>query len=360
MIRQIELGEPAAVLRELGKDRRLTGYGGANFGMPPGLMEPDGDPIVPTERFFLRSNGPVPVVDAGTWALTVGGHVERPISLSLADLRAMERRSYAAVLECAGNGRTFFDPVPEGTPWRYDAAGNARWSGVPLAAVLDLAWVRDGAVDLVAQGADMPGMRRGLPVAIARDPDTLLVLEMNGAPLTVGHGAPVRLLVPGWAGIASTKWLVGIEVLDRAFDGFWNADNYVVWSAAGEPLRPVQEMPVKAVVSTPTDGATVAAGPVRIAGYAWSGYGAIRRVEVSVDGGETWSDVAFRGEGRRAWVRWETSWEAAPSKTETETVILARATDERGLRQPMVAAWNPKGYQQNGVQRVRVRVRVEG
>ena len=356
MARQIALDRPDEVLDRLGKDPRLTPYGGANFGMPLGLLEPDGELTVPTERFFLRSNGPVPVVDPDAWTLAIGGHVDRPLSLSLADLRTMEGRSFTAVLECAGNGRTLFDPVPEGTPWRYDAAGNARWSGVPLVAVLDLAGIRDGAVDLVAQGADMPGMRRGLPVAVARDPDTLLVLEMNGQPLTAAHGAPLRLLVPGWAGIASTKWLAGIEVLDRAFDGFWNADNYVVWSAAGEPLRPVQEMPPKAVVSTPADGSLVAAGPTRIAGYAWSGYGAVHRVEVSVDGGDTWADVAFRGEGRRAWVRWETSWEATPGETEAETVILARATDERGLRQPMVAAWNLKGYQQNGVQRIRVRV----
>ena len=173
---------------------------------------------------------------------------------------------------------------------------------------------------------------------------------MNGAPLPIGHGGPVRLFVPGWAGIASTKWLVGIEVLDRAFAGFWNADNYVVWSAEGEPLRPVAEMPVKSVISAPLDGATVTPGPIRIGGYAWSGYGAIRRVEVSVDGGATWAETTFRGDGRRSWVRWETIWDAAPGGAE----ILARATDERGLRQPMAAPWNLKGYLQNGVQRVRV------
>jgi DMSO/TMAO reductase YedYZ molybdopterin-dependent catalytic subunit len=210
MSEQIPLDE-AGILVHIGKDRRLTPYGGANFGMPLDLMEPEGALVVPTDRFFVRSNGPVPVVDPDSWALAISGHVERPRSLSLADLRAMERRSFSAVLECAGNGRTLFDPVPAGTPWRYDAAGNARWSGVPLAAVLDLVGVRDGAVDLVAQGEDMPEMRRGLPLAIARDPDTLLVLEMNGAPLTVAHGAPVRLLVPGWAGIASTKWLAGLD-----------------------------------------------------------------------------------------------------------------------------------------------------
>jgi DMSO/TMAO reductase YedYZ molybdopterin-dependent catalytic subunit len=352
MARQIDLAEPAATLAALGKDPRLTPYGGANFGMAPHLMEPEGDLIVPTERFFLRSNGPVPAIGPADWRLSVAGNVERPVTLALADLLAMPRRTFTAVLECAGNGRSFYDPIPEGTPWHYDAAGNARWSGVPLASVLDLAGVRDGAVDIVAQGADMPEMRRGLPLAVALDPDTLLVLAMNDEPLPVGHGGPVRLLVPGWAGIASTKWLVGIEVLDQAFAGFWNADNYVVWSVDGEPLRPVAEMPVKAVISAPVDGEVLAPGPTRVAGYAWSGYGAIRRVEVSVDGGATWAETTFRGDGRRSWVRWETSWDAAPGDIE----ILARATDERGLRQPMTAPWNQKGYLQNGVQRLRVRV----
>lgn len=340
------------LLARLGKDPRLVPYGGANFGMPPDLMEPAGELIVPTERFFVRSNGPVPEVDAARWRLAVGGHVERPLSLSLADLRSMPRRRYTAVLECAGNGRSFFERPAEGTPWRYDAAGNAEWAGVPLAAVLERAGVKPGAVDVVAQGADLPDMRRGLPLAVARDPDTLLVLEMNGEPLTLAHGAPLRLLVPGWAGIASTKWLVGLEVLDRGFAGFWNADNYVHWSETGEPLRPVQEMPPRAVISTPASGASIAPGPTRIAGYAWSGYGAIRAVEVSADGGRTWEAAALVGAGRRSWVRWTCEWAATPGPA----TLLARATDERGLSQPLVAPWNRKGYQQNGIQRVCVAV----
>ncbi|MCC6313190.1 MAG: sulfite oxidase [Thermomicrobiales bacterium] len=351
MTEQIPLDRPEDALVRLGKHPDLIPYGGGNFGMPLSMLEPDGPLVTPTARFFLRSNGPLPIVNPETWRLEVGGLVERPLSLTLADLRAMPRRGYDAVLECAGNGRTGFDPLPAGTPWRYDAAGNAAWSGVPLAAVLDRAGVGAEAVDIVTQGGDMPGMQRGLPLAIARQPDTLLVLEMNGAPLTVGHGGPVRLLVPGWAGIASTKWLVGLTVLDRALDGFWNTDNYVHWSVEGDPLRPVAEMPVRSVISTPDDGAIVAAGPMRLAGYAWSGFGAIRTVEVSGNDGATWKTVPFRGGGRRAWVRWETTWQAAPG----ETTLMVRATDERGLRQPRRAVWNRKGYQQNGIQTVRVR-----
>jgi len=340
------------MLARWGKDPRLVPYGGGNFGTPPDLLTADDRLTVPTERFFMRSNGPVPALDPATWRLRVSGHVGRELELSLADLRAMPSTSLTAFLECAGNSRTSFDPLPEGTPWRNDAVGTAVWEGVPLGAVLDLAGVRPGAVDVVAQGGDMPGMRRGLPLPVARDPETLLVLKMNGEELSVAHGAPARLLVPGWAGIASTKWLVGLEVLDRAFAGFWNADNYVFWTAAGEAVRPIREMPVKSIVVAPAAGATVAAGRQTIWGYAWSGHGRVIRVEVSVDGGASWGDARLTEAGRRAWVRFELSWDAAPGPAR----ILARATDERGLTQPATPDWNAKGYQMNAVQAVDVTV----
>jgi DMSO/TMAO reductase YedYZ molybdopterin-dependent catalytic subunit len=223
---------------------------------------------------------------------------------------------------------------------------------VPLAHLLDLAGVGEAAVDVVSQGGDFPAMRRGLPLAIARDPDTLLVLRMNEEPLSVGHGGPVRLLVPGWAGIASTKWLVGLEVLEEAFAGFWNADTYVYWSADGTPLQPVRELGVKALLSAPVDGAVLPAGLTSLSGYAWSGYGAIRQVERSLDGGVSWQIATLQRSGRRGWVRFTSPWNAAPGSHQ----LLARATDERGLQQPHQAAWNAKGYGQNGVHGIEVTV----
>lgn len=346
--------EPQALLAELGKDTRLVPYGGGNFGMPLELQEQDqpDDLIVPTERFFMRSNGPVPVIDPETWTLTIDGHVDRPLSLTLADLQRLPQRSLTAFLECAGNGRTRYNPVPEGTPWRNDACGTAVWEGVSLANVLAQVGVKPGAVDLVAQGGDFPEMQRGLPLAVARDPDTMLVLRMNGELLTVAHGAPVRLLTPGWAGIASTKWLVGLKVLDRAFAGYWNADNYVYWAEDGTALRPVEEMGVKSLIASPLAGTPLAAGTTTISGYAWSGYGDIATVEVSVDGGETWQPAELERAGRRAWSRFNLPWRA----TAGEHVLLARATDERRLRQPVQAAWNLKGYGQNGIHAVAVTV----
>ncbi len=344
--RQINLqDDPDDVLAALGKDPHLIPYGGGNFGMPLELMEPDGELIVPTERFFMRSNGPVPIIAPETWSMTVTGRVDHPLHLRLGDLQSLPQRTLTAFLECAGNGRTRFAPVPDGTPWANDAAGNAVWEGVPLAVVLDLAGIHDGAVDVVSQGGDFPEMQRGLPLAVARDPDTLLVLRMNGEPLPVGHGGPVRLLVPGWAGIASTKWLAGLDVLDHAFTGYWNSDNYVFWGADGTPLRPIREMAVKSVISTPLDGTGIEAGSTVIAGYAWSGYGAIDQVEVSVDGGASWRQADLECAGHRSWARFHYSWKAIPGHHR----LMARATDERRLRQPAVAAWNGKGYGQNGV-----------
>ena len=201
----LPLDDPAATLAALGKDPRLVPYGGGNFGTPLPLLGSEGAAVVPHGRVVTRSDGPVPTIDAESWALEIGGHVDLPLTVSLAALRAMPQRTVTAVLECAGNGRTGYDPLPEGTPWLYDAAGCAVWEGVPLAALLDRTGVREGAVDLVAQGADFPEMRRGLPLTVARDPDVLLALRMNGEPLpasgtptTTSSGRPKAIPCGRW------------------------------------------------------------------------------------------------------------------------------------------------------------------
>ena len=339
---------PEELLRRLGKDPRLVPYGGANFGMPLDLLESPPNRIVPNEQFFVRSNGPVPVVDPDTWRLDVIGLVDWPTSHSLQDLERFTTRSLEAFLECAGNGRSRFDPVPPGTPWRNDAIGNAVWEGVALADVLSKAGVLDGAVDVVSASADFPEMRRALPISVALGPEALIATRMNGEPLPVAHGGPARLLVPGWAGIASTKWLTSLEVIDRPFDGFWNTDNYVIWDADGAPLRPIAEMPPKSIIVAPGDGASLSVGNTEIDGWAWSGYGSVQIVEVSVDGGTTWLPACLDSGERRGWRRWHLDWLAGPG----DFRIQARATDERRLRQPAVAAWNAKGYQMNAVHEI--------
>jgi DMSO/TMAO reductase YedYZ molybdopterin-dependent catalytic subunit len=343
---------PADLLRRLGKDQRLIPYGGANFGMPLTLLNPDSMRAIPNDRFFVRSNGPVPLLDATIWRLAISGAVATPTELALSDLQQLPRVSIEAFLECAGNGRTRFDPVPPGTPWRNDAVGNAVWTGAALADVLAVAGIGPNTVDVVCQGADFPEMRRGLPLAIARSPDVLVVWEMNGEPLPIAHGGPARLLVPGWAGIASTKWLVGLEAIDRPFDGFWNTDNYVFWDERGFPLRPIAEMPPKSVIATPEDRAILPAGGRAIAGWAWSGYGSIARVEVSADGGSAWREADLFAGARRGWRHWRTVWSLLPG----DYTIMARAIDERGLTQPESAPWNAKGYQMNAIHRISVQV----
>jgi sulfane dehydrogenase subunit SoxC len=343
---------PRELLRRLGKDSRLVPYGGANFGMPLDLIEPAGACVVPNELFFVRSNGPVPVLDAETWRLDVAGHVARPLSLTLSDLEELPGRRLEAFLECAGNGRSRFNPVPPGTPWGNDAIGNAVWEGAALADVLALAGIQPGAVDVVTQGADFPEMRRGLPLAIALDPDVLLAWSMNGEPLPLAHGGPVRLLVPGWAGIASTKWIVALDVVDHAFAGFWNTDNYVFWDEHGAPLRPIAEMPPKSVIVAPAAGDVIPPGPVTIAGWAWSGYAPIARVDVSTDDGETWQPARLHEGGRRGWRRWDLAWDAPPGQHR----LLARATDARRLCQPAIAPWNARGYLMNAIQQLTVTV----
>lgn len=332
-----------------GKDPRLVPYGGGNYGIPIELQERF---ITPTELFFVRSNGPVPEIDPAAWRLDVGGLVERPLSLSLDDLKTLPRKTITAFLECAGNSRTHFEPGAEGTPWLNDAISNGTWTGTPLSNVLDLASIREGAVDVVAQGADFDEMKRGLPVAIASDPNTLLVWEMNGEPLTVPHGAPVRMIVPGWGGIASTKWLASLTVLDTPFAGLYNAVNYVMISESGEKSTPVREMPPKSIFTTPLSGAAIAAGTQRAGGFAWSGYGEIAKVEISLDHGP-WVEASIdERAGRFSWVRFSYEWQAAPGGHE----IRARATDDRQLVQPAHAMWNAKGYQMNEIQDIRFTV----
>jgi len=328
-----------------GKDARLTPYGQTNLGMDLGLID---GLYVPNELFFVRSNGGIPDIDPTSWRLTIDGEVAAPAEFSLSDLEQMPQVELPAFLECTGNGRSRFDPVAEGTTWKNDAAGNAIWGGVRLRELLEAVQPTDAGVEVVSQGGDLETMQRGLPLSVALQPGTLIALRMNGDPLPVAHGAPTRLLVPGWAGIASTKWLTRLTVSDRPFTGPFQGDLYVIYDADGVPIQPVREMPVKSVIANPTDGA-VMPGNGSAYGYAWSGHGGIESVETSFDGGASWQPATIAQEaGPYSWVRWEQSLALPPGTHE----LCARATDRRGLTQPWKALWNQKGYFMNEIQRV--------
>jgi DMSO/TMAO reductase YedYZ molybdopterin-dependent catalytic subunit len=343
--------DPAESLASIGVDQPLIAHGGFNFGTPPDLV--DGLDVA-NDAFFIRSHGPSAVLeDPAQYSLKVLGHVDTPLTLTLDDLKQMPQRTYQAFLECSGNGRGFFQPAVSGGQWRNDAVANAEWSGVPLHEILDQAGVKDGAIDVVSQGGDFPEMQRGLPIDTAMGPDILLALQMNGEDLPAPHGGPVRLFVPGWGGIASTKWLIGLTVLDQPFQGDFNVNNYIVIDAHDRVLRPVRAMPVSSAIWTPAPNAELSAGEVSIAGYAWSGLGGIAKVEISTDNGLHWDEAQITEHGgEHSWARFEYTWDAPPGLTG----LLTRATDDRGTSQPAQAQWNQLGYQYNAVQRVLVSV----
>jgi DMSO/TMAO reductase YedYZ molybdopterin-dependent catalytic subunit len=305
----------------------------------------------PTASFFIRSNHAEPELPAATHRVAVEGAVESPFTLEWAELARGPMRSLTATLECAGNGRTSMAPLPEGEPWGQGALGTAVWKGVPLAEVLTRARLHSDVVEVLVEGADGQGSKRfarSLPVSKALHPDTLLALEMNGAPLTRAHGAPVRLLVPGWYGMASVKWVSRIEALTRPFEGYYQRERYIYESRDGRAPEPVTRMQVKSLITSPAEGERAAPGRVVVQGLAWSGERRVVQVEVAVDGGESWQPATLLETPRpSAWVRWAFTWEdAAPGRH----TLRARATDEAGETQPERAPWNRLGYGNNAVQ----------
>ncbi|ADO76137.1 Sulfite oxidase [Stigmatella aurantiaca DW4/3-1] len=304
----------------------------------------------PTPSFFVRSNSAEPELSLATHRVTVEGAVEHPFTLKVAELARGPLRSLPVTLECAGNGRTSMTPLPEGEPWQQGALGTAVWSGVPLAEVLQRARLKPGALEVLVEGADGDASKRfarALPLAKALHPDTLLALEMNGAPLTRAHGAPMRLLVPGWYGMASVKWVTRLEVRTQPFEGYYQRERYIYDRGDGQAIEPVTRMQVKSLITSPAEGTRVAPGRVVVQGMAWSGERRVVRVEVAVDGGDHWRAATLLETPRpSAWVRWAFTWEGAKAGRHT---LRARATDEAGETQPERAPWNRLGYGNNAV-----------
>ncbi|MGW0805323.1 sulfite oxidase [Nonomuraea sp. NPDC002799] len=295
----------------------------------------------PNDRFFVRNHTSTPLIDATTWRLRVhGAGVRCPRDFGYEELLAMPSRTYDAAIECAGNGRRFYgtqqhDPAP-GTQWGLGAIGVARWRGVPLAYLLKEAGLLPGAVDVLPTGLDAPfedygHVRRPLPLGKAMD-DVLVAYEMNGRPLPPDHGFPVRLVVPGWVGIASIKWLGDIEVSTKKLHSPWDTVFY----------RDVTTQPVKSAFELAWNARLPVGGPHILHGRSWSGRGRIVRVEVSFDGGLSWRRAEHRGQRLvGAWLPWHISW--SPRRTGAYT-LMARATDETGATQPLTTLRHPFGY----------------
>jgi sulfite oxidase len=327
------------------------------------------DPVTPTDAFYVRGHGPVPEIDPGAWRLRVGGLVQRELSLSLETLReAFRERSVTATLQCAGNrraGLVAIRDIPGESPWGPGATGTATWTGVALADVLALAGPQREASDVGFEGVDVspeakPAQRFGgsIPLDKASRSEVLLAWAMNGEPLEAVHGAPLRVVVPGYIGARSVKWLERIELRSEPWAGYFQDVVYRLLPADGTP-GPGAGMPLGLValnsdVLSPRDGQTVAAGAVEVRGYAFAGGDRyVSRVDVSTDGGASWTQASLLEDlGRWAWRHWSITLDLPAGEHE----LLVRAWDSSAATQPEdeAALWNPKGYVNNARPKVRV------
>jgi len=323
--------------------------------------------LTPVPRFFVRNHMHEPSeLSADDWRLTLGGEVDKPLTLTLAELAKLEPHSVVNTLECAGNGRGLYRPQVPGVQWGKGAVGTARFTGPRLRDVLRRAGVKSTGKHVMFRGLDevpgkVPPFIRSIPIEKALDADSLIATHMNGAALTRHHGFPARSLVPGWVGAASCKWLTEIKVLDAEFAGNFMNPGYRFPNQPVKPgdtvkpedTHPLTSLNVKSVISGPLDGASVKAGKMEIHGTAWAGEADVVKIEVSTDGGANWSPAMLgHDEARYAWRLWRHEWKAKAG----DYTILSRATDSQGRSQPAAAAWNPSGYLYNAVDEVKIHV----
>jgi sulfane dehydrogenase subunit SoxC len=321
--------------------------------------------ITPIGLHYLLIHFDIPAVDPNNWALTVGGHVRHPLRINLEELRARPSTTIAVTLECAGNGRARLSPRPLSQPWLVEAVGTAEWTGTSLRALLDEAEPLDYTGDVVFTGLDRgiqggieQQYERSLPVAECRRDEILIAYAMNGQPLPPQHGFPVRLVVPGWYGMAHVKWLRAITVLDDSFAGYQQASAYHFRLSDDEAGVPVTRILPRALMVPP--GIPDFMSRVRflglaqhvLTGRAWSGCAPITKVEVSVDGGVSWAEATLGDSASPySWRSWSYVWDATePGEYE----LCVRATDGAGNVQPAAQNWNREGVQNNSVQRVQV------
>jgi sulfane dehydrogenase subunit SoxC len=335
-----------------------------NHGMPLEALRWD---LTPVGLHYLLTHFDIPDVDVSAWRLEVGGLVERELSLSLEDVRARPAVDVAVTMECAGNGRALVEPHVESQPWLLEAVGTARWRGVRVADLLGDAGVREGAVEVLftgldrgVEGGEPQAYERSVPLAELLEGDAILAHEVNGVPLPPQHGSPLRLVVPGWYGMTSVKWLARMTVRDEPFDGYQMRRAYRVRRDEDEPGTPITTIEPRSLMVPPgvpefmSRTRVVAAGPCELVGRAWSGAAEILGVEVSTDGGSTWAGAELGPDtlGRWAWRSWSFEWDAKPGEHE----LCCRARDAAGNEQPLEPPWNLGGYVNNAVQRVSVTV----
>lgn len=364
---------PAAFASEnvlIGKDGlTLLNDHPINAETPAHLLD---DAITPTDRHFVRNNGlPPENVDAAGWSLSVDGHVERPLDLSIDEIQTQfEVVTMALTIECGGNGRAFFDPPADGDQWTVGAVGCSEWTGVRLADVLKRAGVRPEVVYTAHYGADVNlsgkkgklPLSRGVPIEKAMTDNVLIAFAMNGGKLHKLNGAPLRLVVPGWPGSCSQKWLKRIQLRVIVHDGpkmtgtSYRLPRYPIApgdSVPEEDFEIIERMPVKSLVTAPENG-SAATRMVDVCGHAWSGERTVSAVDLSIDFGKTWMRAELDAPvNAGAWQNWRRTI-SFPEAGYYE--VWARATDDAGEMQPFAIDWNPKGYLNNTMHRVALRV----
>lgn len=322
--------------------------------------------LTPADSFFVRCNFDVPVLDAADWTCVVDGGVSAPATLSMTELQSLPYREVTTTVECAGNGRRLMRPAPGGTPWELGAVSTGVFGGTPLGGVLEACGLDARAVEVVCEGADAGTVEdstdvvrfaRSLPRDKALHPDTLLAWTLNGEPLAPEHGYPLRVLVPGWYGVASVKWLQRLTAVREPFRGHFQTDRYVYRGhPAYAPDAPVREMQVRALVTSHRDGgkARLDGAGLTVRGVAWSGFGAVTAVELSDNEGATWHPAQLEP-ATSPWSACRWSWEWRPRGPGMHS-LLARAQDASGRKQPLGPVWNELGYGNNVVHRVRLMV----
>lgn len=343
-----------------------------NIETPVNLLD---DEVTPASKMFVRNNGLVPSLDGVTkdnWFLDIDGEVENPLRLSISELMARyETVTYQLQMECGGNGRKYFSPGASGNQWSFGAIACPEWTGVRLADVLQDASLKSGAVYTGHYGADphLTGdpekfpLSRGVPIEKALEPHTIIAWAMNGENMPILNGHPLRLLVPGWPGSCSQKWLTRIEVRDREHDGAkmtgqsYRVPAYPVapgTEVPDEDMVIIRSMPVKSFITFPGTGLKRMAGtPFGVRGHAWAGDRAVKEMHVSIDFGRSWAKaILTTPKNRYAWQHWSAE-VTLPQAGYYE--IWARATDDAGDMQPPVPpGWNPRGYLNNMQHRIAV------
>jgi DMSO/TMAO reductase YedYZ molybdopterin-dependent catalytic subunit len=357
---------PEAVPTEQGISLEELQLAARNHGMPLEALRYE---ITPIGLHYLLIHYDIPAIDPAEWRLSIGGVVRNPAVLTLDDIRSRPAVSLPVTMECAGNGRVRLNPRPISQPWISEAVGTARWTGTPVRGLLEEVGLGDAALEVVFTGTDhgLEGeieqdYARSLPLAEALRDEVLLAYEVNGQPLPPQHGFPLRLVVPGWYGMTSVKWLRSIEVIDGTFHGYQQTRGYRFRDAPEDEGEPVTRIFPRALMVPPgfpeflSRDRILPLGPCRIQGRAWSGWAPIERVEMSVDGGRSW-ELAEMGEGPgpTAWAPWTFDWTPAEPGTYE---LACRARDGAGNEQPLEPSWNVGGYANNAVQRVTVTVTV--